>query len=63
MWSLGQGGSAAGRIPVSSRAVSAGEVAGKGLGFTRARFGPLLAVGRWLEGLGGGVKRRPLRLL
>jgi hypothetical protein len=58
MWSLGQGGGAAGRIP----AVLAGEAAGEGLGLTRAQFGGLLAAGRWPEGLGGGVRRRPPRL-
>jgi hypothetical protein len=57
MWSLGQGGGAAGRIPASSPVVLAGKVAGEGLGFTRARFGHLLAAGRWPEGLGGGVRR------
>jgi hypothetical protein len=36
-------------------------VAGDDLGFTRARLGRLLLAGRWPEGKGGVVRRRPPR--
>jgi hypothetical protein len=36
-------------------------VAGEDLGLARARLGRLLAAGRWPEGRGGVVRRRPPR--
>jgi hypothetical protein len=63
MWPLGQGGGAAGRNPATSPTVLVGEAAGEGLGFTRARFGCLLAAeSRPLATFGGAGRRVPLGL-
>jgi hypothetical protein len=60
MWSLGQGGGAAGRNLATSPAVLAGEAAGEGLGSTRARFLRFGRVGTVAgEGLGGARPGRP----
>jgi hypothetical protein len=63
MWPLSQGGGAAGQNPATSPAVLAGEAAGEGLGFTRARFGCLLeAKRRPAATVGGAGRRAPLGL-
>jgi hypothetical protein len=57
----GAWGGAAGRIPATSPAALAEEVAGEGLGVTGERCVCLHAVGRGLAGMGGGVRWRPPR--
>jgi hypothetical protein len=60
----GQGGGAAGRIPATSPAALAGEVAGEGLVVAGNRLGCLLTAERQSAvGCGGGRRRPPLGAL